>query len=313
MSKISNVYIFSDIQAKLAEITKGAFELGEKVIALLVGDDEDVKNTFALGVHEVYHLGKLDPSRALEDYADTLVDVIKNDENAIFLMPNTKRCKALASIIGAKINAGVITEASNITKNDSGIECLHMVYGGLALGHENIKSNIAIVVVASGTFDITQSDLSKSGEAVKVDFIEPKNSIKCIERKPKQASQVDLNKAKRIVGIGRGIAKEEDIAIAQDLCSAIDAELGCSRPIAEAEKWMEHARYIGISGVMPKPELYLTIGISGQIQHMVGAKDSSTIVAINKDKNAPIFQYADYGIVGDLYKIIPAISAEFKH
>jgi len=109
-----------------------------------------------------------------------------------------------------------------------------------------------------------------------------------------------------------GIAKEEDRAMARALCEALGAELGCSRPIAESEKWMEHERYIGISSVMPKPEIYISIGISGQIQHMVGVKDAGKIIVINKDKNAPIFDYADYGIVGDLYKVIPALVNTLK-
>ena len=85
--------------------------------------------------------------------------------------------------------------------------------------------------------------------------------------------------------------------------------MACSRPVAENEKWMEHERYVGISNLMLKPELYLAVGISGQIQHMVGGNGAKVIVAINKDKNAPIFQYADYGIVGDAVKILPALTA----
>lgn len=86
------------------------------------------------------------------------------------------------------------------------------------------------------------------------------------------------------------------------------AELACSRPIAEGEHWMERERYIGVSGVMVKADVYLAAGISGQIQHMVGARDSRVIIAVNKDKNAPIFRFADYGIVGDLYKVLPALT-----
>jgi electron transfer flavoprotein alpha subunit len=100
--------------------------------------------------------------------------------------------------------------------------------------------------------------------------------------------------------------------MAADLGAALGAELGCSRPIAETEKWMERERYIGVSGVMLKPEIYLALGISGQIQHMVGALGSQTILAVNKDKNAPIFQYVDYGIVGDLNKVVPALINAFK-
>lgn len=125
----------------------------------------------------------------------------------------------------------------------------------------------------------------------------------------KQSNTVDLDKAKRVVSVGRGIGNKENIALVSALCQAIGAELACSRPVAENEKWMEHERYVGISNLMIKPDLYLAVGISGQIQHMVGANGAQTIVAINKDKNAPIFQYADYGIVGDLFKVLPALTA----
>ena len=93
------------------------------------------------------------------------------------------------------------------------------------------------------------------------------------------------------------------------VCESKKRPISLSVPVAENEKWMEHERYVGISNLMLKPELYLAVGISGQIQHMVGANASQTIFAINKDKNAPIFQYADYGIVGDAVKILPALTA----
>ena len=120
---------------------------------------------------------------------------------------------------------------------------------------------------------------------------------------------MDLSKAKRVVGVGRGLAAQDDLKMVHELAAVLNAEVGCSRPIAEGENWMERERYIGVSGVLLKSDLYLTLGISGQIQHMVGANASQTIFAINKDKNAPIFQYADYGIVGDAVKILPALTA----
>ncbi|WP_226963138.1 FAD-binding protein [Sutterella seckii] len=110
------------------------------------------------------------------------------------------------------------------------------------------------------------------------------------------------------VGVGRGIAKEADLALADALAKAIGAEVGCSRPIAEGEHWMERERYIGVSGVLLKGDVYVALGISGQIQHMVGVNDCGTIIAVNKDKNAPIFNYCDYGIVGDIYKVLPELT-----
>ncbi|WP_252377878.1 FAD-binding protein, partial [Escherichia coli] len=141
-----------------------------------------------------------------------------------------------------------------------------------------------------------------------VEWQAPAVAITRTATQARQSNSVDLDKARLVVSVGRGIGSKENIALAEQLCKAIGAELACSRPVAENEKWMEHERYVGISNLMLKPELYLAVGISGQIQHMVGANASQTIFAINKDKNAPIFQYADYGIVGDAVKILPALT-----
>jgi len=313
MSKISNVWVFSDAESRLPEAIAGAAKLGEKVSAFVIGAPEDAARAFSHGADVVYHLGEKDGSRIVESYAETMAKVIAAGEGpALVLLPGTRRCKALASLLGVRLDAGVVTEAAEITAGDGAVQVRHMVYGGLALGCEKIASRVAIAVFGGGVFQAGEPDASRSGEVVAVDFVAPKTAIACVDRQPKQGSSVNLTKAKRIVAVGRGIGKKEDIRLAENLCAAIEAELGCSRPIAEGEKWMEHERYIGISGVMPKPELYLALGISGQVQHMVGANGAQTIVAVNKDKNAPIFQYADYGIVGDLYTVVPALVAAFK-
>ncbi len=137
--------------------------------------------------------------------------------------------------------------------------------------------------------------------------IAPRHEVLCQQRRAKSLSSVDLSKAKRVIGVGRGLAAQSDLDMVHKLATVLGAEVGCSRPIAEGENWMERERYIGVSGVLLKSDLYLTLGISGQIQHMVGGNGAKIIVAINKDKNAPIFNYADYGLVGDIYKVVPAL------
>lgn len=307
MSKVNNAWVLSDNINRLDDVMGGARELGEKVTCFVIGDENDTKRAFELGADEVL-LGK--NSEVFENFALSIVKELES-KDGILLMPNTKRCKAMASILGAKLKAGVSTEVNEVNVNN-GIECKKMMYGGLAVGVEKINSKIAIIVVNGGAFAPAETNFLDNKEARELEYIEPKAAIKCIKKLPKTASSIDLNKAKRIVAIGRGIAKEEDIAIARELCEIIGAELGCSRPIAEGEKWMEHERYIGISSVMPKPDIYVSVGISGQIQHMVGVKDAGKIIVINKDKNAPIFEYADCGIVGDLYKVIPALIQALK-
>ena len=122
---------------------------------------------------------------------------------------------------------------------------------------------------------------------------------------------MDLTQAERIVSVGRGIKEQANIAIAQKLAEALGAEIAASRPICDAG-WLPMERQVGSSGQTVAPKLYLALGISGAIQHLVGMKGSQTIVAVNKDREAPIFEVADYGIVGDLFEIVPALTAALK-
>jgi electron transfer flavoprotein alpha subunit len=114
------------------------------------------------------------------------------------------------------------------------------------------------------------------------------------------------------VAVGRGFRKKEDLKLAEDLAAALKAELACTRGVAEDEHWLPIARYVGISGQTVKPDLYLAVGLSGQVQHMVGCRGSKVIVAINTDEHAPIFESADYGIVGDLYVVLPLLTAALR-
>lgn len=312
MSKLSNVWVFSDVASRLPEVIAAGVQLGEKVSAFVLGSEDEISKAYSLGASHVYYLGEKDTSKIVEDYAATIAQIISNgDTQTLMLLGATKRGKALAAKLGVQLNAGVINDAAEVTVDD-GVIVKHMVYGGLAIGEEKITSSIAIVTLGNGVFEAAEADISRTGEAISIEFVEPKAAIKCIERRAKQGESVDLGKAKRVIAIGSGIGKQENLQMAADLGAALGAELGCSRPIAETEKWMERERYIGVSGVMLKPEIYLALGISGQIQHMVGALGSQTILAVNKDKNAPIFQYVDYGIVGDLNKVVPALINAFK-
>ena len=145
--------------------------------------------------------------------------------------------------------------------------------------------------------------------AVEIDAAAIRQQPEAPFKEAKQA--VDLTQAERIVAVGRGIKGQEHLPLAQDLAKALDAELAASRPICDSG-WLPMDRQIGSSGQTVAPKLYLAVGISGAIQHLVGMKGARTIVAINKDADAPIFEVADYGIVGDLFEVVPAIAAALE-
>lgn len=310
MSKLSTVWVLSDMASRLPELIGGALTLGEHVNVIAL-DDAQTTQAFQLGANQVIQLSGKPDDRIIEDYADTVVNVIKQyGDTGLLLLPNTRRGKLLAARLGARLQAAVSNDATTVVIEDNKPVIKHMVYGGLAFGSETLSSSFSIATVATGTFDAASSNASLSGTAQVAQWIEPKQSVVRTSVQQKAGNSVELDKARLVVSVGRGIGSQENIAIAKALADAIGAEIACSRPVAENEKWMEHERYVGISNLMIKPELYLAVGISGQIQHMVGANGAQTIVAINKDKNAPIFQFADYGIVGDLFKILPALTQQ---
>ncbi|EJD6500270.1 electron transfer flavoprotein subunit alpha [Providencia rettgeri] len=310
MSKLSTVWVFSDMTSRLPELIGGALTLGEQVNVLTL-DDAQSSQAFQLGATHVFQLSGKPDDRIIEDYADTIVTTIKqHGDNGLLLLPNTRRGKLLAARLGARLQAAVSNDAATVTVESGKPVIKHMVYGGLAFGQETLNSSFSVATLTTGTFEAAQNNASLSGTAQTAPWVEPKQSIVRASIQKKAGNSVELDKARLVVSVGRGIGSQENIAIAKKLADTIGAEIACSRPVAENEKWMEHERYVGISNLMLKPELYLAVGISGQIQHMVGANGAQTIVAINKDKNAPIFQFADYGIVGDLFKILPVLTQQ---
>lgn len=120
---------------------------------------------------------------------------------------------------------------------------------------------------------------------------------------------VDLGSAKVVVCVGRGIQNKQNLGKAQEYAARIGGETACTRPIAEGEGWMAHSRYLGVSGAVVKPDVYIGLGVSGQVQHTVGMAESQFVVAVNKDKNAPIMKHCDLGLVADLEKVLPVLAA----
>ncbi|MEG0800110.1 MAG: electron transfer flavoprotein subunit alpha/FixB family protein [Citrobacter sp.] len=309
MNKFSSVWVFSDTPSRLPELMNGAQALGETINTFVL-NEADSAAAIQLGANHVWLLSGKPDDRMMEDYAGVMAQTIRqHSEGGAVLLPNTRRGKLLAAKLGFRLSAAVSNDASAVTLQDDNVAVKHMVYGGLAMGAETITSPFAVITLSSGTFEAMQPDASRSGEKHDVQWQAPATAVTRTATQARKSNSVDLDKARLVVSVGRGIGSKENISLAEALCHAMGAELACSRPVAENEKWMEHERYVGISNLMLKPELYLAVGISGQIQHMVGANGAQTIFAINKDKNAPIFQYADFGIVGDALKILPALTA----
>ena len=221
----------------------------------------------------------------------------------LILLDAGAQSRLLAGQVAAQLGVSPVT-VTGITPGEP-LVVTRMAFGGLATASEEISSEIAVLVVSPGVLPASQAAGAGAAETVSAD---PSPGLTLVETRAKAGGTVNLAAAKRVVGVGRGFAAEADLELARELSAKLDAELACSRPLAEGVDWMPAERYLGVSGATIKPELYLAIGISGQVQHMVGVNNAKVIVAVNKDKNAAIFSHADFGVVGDLYQVLPELT-----
>jgi len=186
-----------------------------------------------------------------------------------------------------------------------------MLFGGLAVQTLLPVTRPQMATIPPRTFDPAAPQEGREGTIRELPAAPP-SPVTVVSRTAKVRESVDITEAKIVVCVGRGVEKKEDVELVRELARVLGGEVGCSRPVAEELHWLPEEVYLGISGKKVKPDLYVGVGISGQIQHVTGIRDSKVIFAINKDENAPIFEAADYGIVGDLYKVVPKLIQELK-
>ena len=252
-------------------------------------------------------------SYTLDGFVSALGQVVAAEQPGDVLLPHTYQTRDFAPALAVHLGRALVTDCVAI-KHDGGRRLfVRPVFQGRLL------ADVAIEGPALATFQIgaIRADSLRRGAApAPVRAVEVAVDAGSIRQKPdapfREAKQaVDLSQAERIVAVGRGIKDQEKVALARQLADAMGAEVGASRPICDAG-WLPMDRQIGSSGQTVAPKLYLALGISGAIQHLVGMKGARTIVAINKDPEAPIFEVADYGVVGDLFEIVPAVIKELQ-
>jgi electron transfer flavoprotein alpha subunit len=254
---------------------------------------------------------------ALEPYTPdgftaALQDAITQLAPDVVVLPHTYQTRDFAPKLAARLDRAIITDVTAVKPGNVFVR--PMFQGKLTADVSPQGPGPHFVTFQIGAYRVDQ--VAKGGSAASVRALSVNVDASKIRQKPEapfqQAKQaVDLSQAERIVSVGRGIKEQANIHVAEELAAAIGAEIAASRPICDAG-WLPMERQVGSSGQTVAPKLYLALGISGAIQHLVGMKGANTIVAINKDPDAPIFEVADYGIVGDLFEIVPAIIAAVK-
>jgi electron transfer flavoprotein alpha subunit len=246
-----------------------------------------------------------------DGYADAWEDVIKRENPQFVIMAHTYQVRDFAPKVAARMGKEVVGDCIRYTTDGGKLILTRRIFLGKLDADVTIGGDAPyFVTFQSGAF---RGDSAEKGNA-QVETVDVNvGEIRMEAEEPFQEAKasVDLSKSEIIVAVGRGIKSQENLAVAQSLADALGADLAASRPICDAE-WLPIDRQIGSSGQTVAPKVYIALGISGAIQHIVGMKNAGTIVAINKDAEAPIFDIADYGIVGDLFEAVPALVEEIK-
>jgi electron transfer flavoprotein alpha subunit len=295
-----------------------AAETGQKISAVVLGKAiSDVASEVAGRKLEVVYTVEDDKLAEYTPggYVGALKQVVAKLDPQYVILSHTYQARDFAPKLAAALGKTFVTDCVGYRVDGGDVVFTRQVFQGKI--NTDVRALAAPPIFASFQAGAYRGDKAEAGDqAARIEPLEINMADVEIRTKPEEKFQeakqaVDLTQAPLIVAVGRGIKSQENLVVVEELAKALGAEIAASRPICDNE-WLPMDRQIGSSGQTVAPKLYLAVGISGAIQHVVGMKNSQTIVAINKDAEAPIFDISDYGIVGDLFEIVPALVAEVK-
>ncbi|MEW6649660.1 MAG: electron transfer flavoprotein subunit alpha/FixB family protein [Chloroflexota bacterium] len=306
MSQASQTLVYCEDVNLMCELI-GAAAAIRPPVAVLVTSPAAAQRAAEAGADLIYRVDAIPAGYLCEDVLPTLAQMVRDSAFNVVLIGSTARGRLVAGRLAAQLNTSALTDVKSFSLDGGSLTIRHMIFGGGAERVERSLSPTVILTMAAGIFDAPPVQPGRQAEMIPLVFIPPEKRVALRERKALPPASVNLAAAKRVVCPGRGIAKQEDLAMVEDLARALGAEVACTRPLSEGLGWLPRERYIGISGAHIKSDLYLGLGVSGQVQHTVGITGSRIVVAVNRDANAPIFEQADYGIAADLYTVVPAL------
>ncbi|MGA3191467.1 MAG: electron transfer flavoprotein subunit alpha/FixB family protein [Candidatus Bathyarchaeia archaeon] len=317
MSENRGVWVFSEAHDLTIEMLGKGRELADKLqtelTAILIGNNvqDKANELIRYGADKVF----LADNPALEHfqaeaYLGILHNLVMTYRPEILLVGSTRNGKPLAARLATRLTTGCVPDCARLSVDENRrLIGERITYGGNAVAKVTFKSKPQVATVPARAFE-KPTPQTRNGQVIKLDVKveEPKTQV--VERKPLETSSVNVEEAEYLVCCGRGLEKKDDKLLLEELANVLGGQVGCSRPLVEDRKWF--TEWIGLSGHKVKPKLYMACGISGVIQHVAGIRDSKIIVAINKDPEAPIFEIADYGVVGNLYEVLPALKDALK-
>jgi electron transfer flavoprotein alpha subunit len=311
------ILVFSEDNETAFEMLAKGRELAESSISELAsisfgaGENDHI----SCGADKVFSIQSQDSKMGLSLLADTVVEVISQlisqYKPETLLIGGTKLGREVAPRIAQRFGVGCATDCIDFSNDNEQFIVKRFVLGGRFIMTQKFLHKPQIATIPPRRFE-KKIDRSRKGEIIKTSFKPVETKVQVVEIKKKAPQELKIEEANIIVSAGRGMKKKEDIKLIEDLAQVLGGAVGCSRSIAADLKWLSEEHWVGLSGHSVKPRLYIAIGISGQVQHIAGIRDSKTIIAINKDPNAAIFKACDYGMVGDLYDIVPKLTEILK-
>jgi electron transfer flavoprotein alpha subunit len=300
-------------QGAISEAAKLAGELGTEAAALVVGEvsDEGAQSLGAFGASKVYRAKNV-PEGLAQPIVDAMAKVIQDEDFDYVLFGGGLLGFEIGAGLTARLGAGVTMEVTDVKVQDGGLVAVRPILQDSQIADVQYVGKPGIIIGRLNAFDAVERD-GGSAEVVDVDVeISPWSmKAKMVTRGEQRGADVNIEDADFLVAGGRGLGKAENFEMCEQLASALGGAVAATRAVVDAG-WFPYAGQIGQTGKTVAPKLYLAAGISGAIQHKVGMQSSENIVAINKDPNAPIFEFCDLGIVGDLHKIMPKLTEAVK-
>ena len=296
----------------VSTVQKLASELKLEAEAVVVGNEiSNINNIGKYGIKKVVHLKNAEfANYSSSGYRDAIVNYATETDADYVVIANTTLGKDLAPRIAIRLNAGCIMDCIKLDTSSGELIATRPVYAGKALVDVKFKSSKKLVTIRPNVF---KADASEDGGEIDLTVKEvtsPDLKTRVIEIK-KSEGKLDVAEADIIVSGGRGLKGPEHFKLIEELADVLGAAVGASRAVVDAG-WRPHSEQVGQTGKTVSPSLYIACGISGAIQHLAGMSSSKYIVAVNKDKEAPIFNIADYGIAGDVFEVLPVLTQEIK-
>jgi electron transfer flavoprotein alpha subunit len=285
---------------------------GGEIIAVAFGSDADkhaeVFSKYGARKYYIVDNKELDVYTT-DAYFQAMRQVIEAVKPDAILMPHTAIGKDLAPRIAARFGLGLLSDVIDVQLEDSDVIFTRPIYSGKAFEKKKVVAGIPFATVRPNNIPAQESEAAIEVLRLQVELKDLRTLIKEVVRKT--SGGVDLSEAKVVVAGGRGVKSSEGFQPLQELADVLGGAVGASRGACDAD-YCDYSLQIGQTGKVVTPDLYIACGISGAIQHLAGMSNSKIVVAINKDPEAPIFQVADYGIVGDLFEVVPLLTEEFK-